>query len=149
MNEKWKTFRQWWESEEELLKRGPSKSEYVVLILLYPFLYFLSGVLHEFGHIVGALVSGTTIIEIKFATNVFSVSVNAFGKNLILAKLLGGGFQGMFFLILSKRYSPLYLVASSCFVYAVAEATGLSALMIICAFVSEIIGGLIVIYYAW
>ncbi|MHA2149714.1 MAG: hypothetical protein ACXACG_05810 [Candidatus Thorarchaeota archaeon] len=130
-------------------KKGPSKSEFLFLILLYPSLYFLSGFIHELGHIVGAIVSGVTIVEIKFIANVFSVSVNAFRKNLILTKLLGGGFQGMFFLIVSKRYRFLNIVVGSCFVYALAEAAGLSALMGLCAFVSEIVGNLIVIYYAW
>jgi hypothetical protein len=142
-------FRQWWESNEEMLNKGPSKSEFFLLILLYPFLYFLSGLFHELGHIVGAMISGVTIVEIKFTANVFSVSVNAFQKNLILTKLLGGGFQGMFFLIVSKRYRFLSIVVGSCFVYAIAEVASFSTLMIICAFVSEIIGHLIVIHYAW
>ena len=147
--ETWMIFRQWWESEEELLNKGPSKSEFFILILLYPSLYLLSGFIHELGHIVGAMVSGVTIVEIKFTANVFSVSVNAFRKNLILAKLLGGGFQGMFFLIVSKRYRFLNIVVGSCFVYSLAEAAGLSALMVICASVSEIVGHLFVIYRAW
>ncbi len=142
-------FRQWLESEEELLNKGPSKSEFFVLILLYPSIYLLSGVLHELGHIVGAIVTGVTITEIKFTASVFSVSVNAFRNNLTLAKLLGGGFQGMFFLILSKRYRLLKIVVGSCFIYALAELAGSFYLMLICAFVSEIIGHLIIIYYAW
>jgi hypothetical protein len=142
------TFRQWWENEEELLNKGPSKSELFLLIMLYPSLYFFSGFIHELGHVVGAIVSGVTIVEIKFTANVFSVSVNAFRKNLILTKLLGGGFQGMYFFIVSKRYRFLNIIVVSCFVYAIAEAAGFSALMVICAFVSEIVGHLLVIYYA-
>jgi len=149
MKEKWIAFRQRWESEEELLSTGPSKSEYFSLTIIYAFLYLASGLIHEIGHVVGALLSETPIITFVFTPTVFAVNVNSFGKSLTFARLLGGLFQGAFFLPLSRRYRFMYLVTFSCFVYAVAEAIGFQTLMMLCAFISEIVGNLIVIYLAY
>lgn len=147
--ERWVAFRHRWESEEELLRVGPSKSEYFILLLLFPYLYLFSGGLHELGHILGAMLSGVPIVVVIFSSTVFSVGINSFGKDVIFVKFLGGIFQGMFFLPLFHRYRPLYLVSFSCFVYAVAETFGCQVLMMICAFFAEIVGCLIVICLAF
>lgn len=142
-------FRLQWESKEELLRVGPSKSEYFFLLLIYPYLYLLSGLLHELGHIVGALVSGAPIVMVSFAPTVFSVTVNGFGRSLTFAKLMGGVFQGTIFLALTQRFRVLWSVTMACFIYAMAEAAGIPWLMFICAFFSEIIVTLIIIYLAY
>ncbi len=149
VKKRWVAFRHRWESEEELLRVGPSKSEYFILLLFYQYLYLLSGFLHELGHMVGAMFSGTPIVAVMFSPTVFSVSINSFGRHITFVRILGGVFQGMFFLLLSRRYRPLYLVSFSCFVYAIAEVYGCQVLMIICAVLSEIVGCLIVICLAF
>ncbi|MFX1579570.1 MAG: hypothetical protein ACFFBJ_07960 [Promethearchaeota archaeon] len=149
INLAWMNFRQQWESREELLREGPSKSEYFFLLLIYPYLYLFSGVVHEFGHIMGALVSGAPIVMLSFAPTVFSVTVNGFGRSLTFAKLMGGVFQGTIFLALTQRFRVLWSVTIACFVYAVAEVAGIPWLMFVCAFFSEIIVTLTIIYLAY
>jgi hypothetical protein len=149
INLAWMNFRQQWESREELLREGPSKSEYFLLLFIYPYLYLFSGVVHELGHIVGALVSGAPIVMVSFAPAVFSVTVNGFGRSLTFAKLMGGVFQGTIFVALSHRYRVMWSVTTACFIYAVAEAVGITWLMFVCAFFSEIIVTLIIIYLAY
>jgi hypothetical protein len=148
MIEKWIALRQWWE-QTDVLEKGPSETEYFILLSLYPIIYFLSGIFHEIGHISGAILTGVPIIDIQFTSTAFIVIVNSYEKNTVFAKLLGGLFQGAFFSCVSIRYRPLRFVSVSCLIYAVAEALCVPELMEICAFVSEIIGGLVVIKCAW
>ena len=142
------SFRQWWE-QTEVLSKGPSKAEYFILISLYQPLYLVSGVIHEFGHVTGAILTGVPIIDVEFTARAFIAVVNSFEKNTVFARLLGGLFQGAFFLCLSIRYRPLRFVPFSCLIYAIAEAFYIPMLMRACAFVSEIIGVIVVIKFAW
>jgi hypothetical protein len=146
--ERWVAFRHYWESEEELLRAGPSKSEYFFLVLIYPYLYLLSGIIHELGHVIGALIAGDPIVMISLTPTVFSVTVQGIGRSLILARSMGGLFQGMFLSVFAQRYRFLWSVTAACFVYAIAEATGVLWLMFVCSFFSEIVGTLIIIYLA-
>ena len=127
---------------------GPSKSEYFVLVGFYPQLYLLSGVLHELGHFVGALLIGAPVMGTEFTLLGFSVLINGFGDDLIITRLLGGISQGVFLLPFSKRYSPIRLAVFFCFVYAIAEEMGLQSLMLISVIISEIIACLVIIAYA-
>ena len=146
--ERWGAFRHYWESEEELLSVGPSKSEYFFLLLLYPYLYLLSGLFHELGHIIGAMVIGIPVLGVHFGWFGFSVSVIGFWEDFTIARLMGGLFQGLFLSVFAHRYRFLWFVTAACFVYAIAEAAGVLWLMFVCAFFSEIVGTLIVIYLA-
>ena len=149
LREKWVAFRHYWESEEELLSVGLSKSEYFFLLLIYPYLYLLSGVFHELGHIIGAMIVGVPILGVHFGLFGFSVSVIGFWGDLTVARLMGGLFQGLFLSFFAHRYRFLWSVTAACFVYAIAEASGVLWLMFVCAFFSEIIGTLIIIYLAY
>jgi hypothetical protein len=148
IKKKWTEFRHWWESEEELQSNGPSKSEYFILIILYPLLYLLSGIFHELGHFIGAIITGAPVVGVDFKLFGFSVSVNGFGKDLTMTRLLGGFFQGVFLLPFSKRYDPLRIASIFCFIYAIAEALRLEIVMLISAFISEIIVCLVIIVLA-
>ena len=86
-----------------MLNIGPSKSEYFVLVGFYPQLYLLSGVLHELGHFVGALLIGAPVMGTEFTLLGFSVLINGFGDDLIITRLLGGISQGVFLLPFLKK----------------------------------------------
>ena len=149
LTEKWTAFRHYWESEEELLSVGPSKSECFLLLLIYPYLYLLSGVFHELGHIIGIVTIGAPVISVHFGLFGFSVSTIGFWEDLTLARLMGGLFQGLFLSFFAHRYRFLWFVTAACFVYAIAEAAGVLWLMFVCALFFEIVGTLIVIYLAY
>ena len=122
LKEIWIAFRHYWESEEELLSVGPSKSEYFFLLLLYPYLYLLSGVVHELGHIIGATITGVPVLGVHFGLFGFSVSVIGLGNDLTLTMVMGGLFQGLFLSVFAHRYKFLWSVTTACFAYAIAEA---------------------------
>ena len=143
----WVNFSIWWEGEEAQIN-GSKKSQYIILTILYPVLYFLSAAVHEAGHIIGAMITGMTVTNVKIALFGSSVEIITHGMDPTFVALLGGVFQGVFFLALSKWYKPLRVISGACFVYAVVESAGFLPLMVICAFFAEFVGCFLISWYA-